>query len=470
MNAVFLSLLGFIVLQLGFAAWAARRIRSESDFLVAGRSLGPWMATFTVFATWFGAETCIGAAGEAYAGGLAAVRVDPFGYAIGILLMGLLLGAALWRRQLLTLADLFRQRWGGGVERLAALIMIPTSLLWAAAQIRALGQVMAMTGLEEVTLGIQVAALVVILYTVVGGLWADALSDLVQGLVLIAGLLGLAVMVWLLPEGAAPALPTLDRLRLQAPEESLWQTLEIWAVPIGGTLAAQELVSRVLAMRSPQLARRATVQAGLLYLLIGLIPVSLGLIAFEQLGPLDEPEQVLLHLAEARLPLLLFILFVAALVSAILSTVNSALLVAGGLLAHNLVLPLRPDLGVSARLRLNRLAVAAFGGIAYLIALSSDSVYALVEQASALGSAGVLVLIVFALLPRRIGGPAAASAALLSGVGVYVAGSQAGWSAPYLSSLAAALLAYLLLALIEARQEKGRPVGGPSNASPEIST
>ena len=72
-----------------------------------------------------------------------AVLADPFGNTLGMVAFGLFFAAGLWRRGLVTLADLFRPRWGVGVERLAALIMIPSSVMWAAAQIRAFGQILA---------------------------------------------------------------------------------------------------------------------------------------------------------------------------------------------------------------------------------------------------------------------------------------------------------------------------------------
>ncbi|MEQ1438433.1 sodium:solute symporter family protein [Fontimonas sp. SYSU GA230001] len=448
MNLVLIFVLGYIVLQLVFAAWASKRVHDEKDYLLAGRSLGPWMATFTVFATWFGAETCIGAAGEAYAGGVAAVQTDPFGYALGIVLMGLVFAIPLWKRGIVTLADLFRQRYGAGVERYAAIIMIPTSLMWAAAQIRAFGQVLAASSELGVTVAITCAAAVVIIYTASGGMWADAMTDLVQGIVLIAGIVVVFALVLFADGGLAhlAALPA-AQLHVLDPAVPWLKTLETFAVPVCGSIVAQELVARVLAIRDPQLARRATTGAGLLYLAVGLMPVMLGLIAVQYVGALDEQEQVLMHLAQTQLPTVVYALFVGALVSAILSTVDSALLVAGSLAAHNLVLPLRPQLSEAARLRTNRIAVVSFGVIAYGLALASDNVYELVVEASSFGSSGLLVILLFALWGPRIGGAAAAYAAMTAGLVVYVGAAHVGAADyPYLTSLAAGLAAYLLLA------------------------
>src|SRR5262249_49033223 len=151
----------------------------------------------------------------------------------------------------------------------------------------------------------------------------------------------------------------------------------------------------------------------LMYLAIGIVPVMIGLGAAKFLGAGAEPEQVLSLLAQRMLPQALYILFLGALVSAILSTLSGALLVAGSLAAHNLVEPLRgARLTERDKLRFNRIAVVVFGIIAYGIALTAEGMYALVEEASGLGSSGVFVLIVCSLWLPRFGGKASAAAAL----------------------------------------------------------
>lgn len=447
MNLIVVCLLGYVVSQLLVAFWFSRRNRNEEDFLLAGRSLGPWMGTFAVFATWFGAETCIGAAGEAYKDGLSGVVADPFAYTLGILAMGVFFAATLWKRGILTLADLFRERYGFGVERLAALIMIPSSVMWAAAQVRAFGQVLASVSEFNLVIAISIAALVVILYTGLGGMWANAVTDLVQGVLLIVGIT--AVFVVFLSLGGWEQIQQQPAERLNPAEgRSVWQLLNTLAVPIFSTIAAQELVSRVLPMRSAVLARRATIAAAGLYLVVGLMPVLIGLAAAAYIGADADHEQILSLFAKEHLPLPLYILFLGALVSAILSTLSGALLVAASLAAHNLAAPLIPGITETGKLRANRIGVVVFGVIAYLIALTSESVYELVQAAAALGSSGVLVMMIFALWGRHIGGAASAYAALILGTGVYLLGENV-WASEhaYLDSVAAALAGYLVLSV-----------------------
>jgi len=443
-----LIILAYIALQLAIAWWFRRPAQSESDYLLAGRSLGPWMATFAVFATWFGAETCIGAAGEAYQYGLSGVLADPFGYTLGMVAVGLVVAVPLWRRGVTTLADLFRTRYGMGIERLAAIVMIPSSLLWAAAQMRAFGQVLASASDWGLMACMTLAAVVVIAYTAFGGMWSDAVTDLVQGVVLIVGLLILAaVFFW--QDGAAhlAALPParLDPLH----DRSGWDALETLLVPIFSTLAAQELASRVLAMRSAPLARGATLAGAGLYFAMAMIPLMLGLAAVSMLGTGLDPEQVVTRFAAEALPFPLYALFICALVSAILSTLSGALLVAGSLAAHNLLLPAHPHWSESAKLRANRVAVVLFGVVTYGLALGSDSVYGLVEEAAGFGTAGVFVLLVASLWNRRPGSAWAAGTALVGGTLSYALAAHV-WQVetPYLLSLATAGIGYLLVAFV----------------------
>jgi SSS family transporter len=447
MNPVVYGIFGYILVQLAIGVYVSRRIATEDDYLVAGRSLGPWVATFTVFATWFGAETCIGAAGAVYERGLAGGSADPFGYALCVILTGLIFAVPLWRLRLTTLADLFRLRFGASVERLAVVLMVPTSLLWAAAQVRAFGQVLSSASGFQIEATVAIAGAVVIAYTMFGGLLADAWTDLVQGIALIVGL---AVLCWMVvAREGVDLFTTLDPTVLDplgTEPKPLLGIVEEWAVPVVGSMIAAELVARILATRSARIARNATVAGGVAYFVVGLAPVALGLVGASLLPGLAEPEQVLPSLARAYLPTVLFVLFAGGLVSAILSTVDSALLMAAGLVSHNVIVQVRPGLEERAKVRLARACVAAFGVLAYVLALRAERVYELVEEASAFGSAGIVTVVSFGLF-TRIGGRASAIAALLAGVTTWILGEHlVGLPYPYLSSLAAAFAAYLLAA------------------------
>jgi SSS family solute:Na+ symporter len=452
MNTLLVGIVVYILLQLLVGVYCSRKIASESDYLLAGRSLGVGMGSLSVFATWFGAETCIGAAGSVYENGLSGATVDPFGYTLCLALMGLVFATHLWRRNLTTLADLFVQRYSARIQNFAVLLIAPTSIMWAAAQVRAFGQVLSSASGLEVDIAIAVAAVVVIVYTMYGGLLADVVTDAVQGIALIIGLLLLLVLVLKAGGGVEASLAQVGPEHLKffgAAEKSGLETLEQWAIPICGSVLSQELVARVLASRSPEVARRACVYGGLLYLAVGLIPVAIGLLGMQLLPGLNEPEQILPALAQKYLHTFSYIVFAGALISAILSTVDSALLAASALLSHNLVVPLMGIQEDATKVKIARMIVLASGIVAFTLALNAGRVYTLVEEASAFGSAGIFTVVVFGLF-TSFGGTLSAGATLAVGMLTWVIGHHVlDLTTPYLVSLSAALASYILVACWE---------------------
>jgi Na+/proline symporter len=451
MQPVLIGIGAYLAVQFAVGLLVSRRIASETDYLLAGRRLGVTLAAFSIFATWFGAETVVGAAGSIYSDGLAGGSADPFGYGLCLIVLGLVVAAPLWRRQYTTFGDLFRERYSPGVERLAVLLMVPTSVLWAAAQIRAFGQVVSAVSDLEVSIAVSAAAAFVIVYTVAGGLLADVYTDLVQSIGIVLGLILLLFAVGEAHGGVAELVASIDLERLALFSTATASPLEIveaWAVPVCGSLLAVELLSRILGCKTAATARNATLLGAAIYLTVGTIPVVLGL-AGPRLAPgLEEPEQLVALLAEQHLATFMYVLFAGALISAILSTVDSCLLAAASLVSHNLVVPLKPTLSERQKVTTARVGVAAFGIVAYVIALHAEGIYELVATASEFGSAGIFVVGLFGLF-SRIGGAPSAYAALAVGVIVWAAGEYwLEWSTPYIVALGASLAAYLAAAAL----------------------
>jgi Na+/proline symporter len=161
-----------------------------------------------------------------------------------------------------------------------------------------------------------------------------------------------------------------------------------------------------------------------------------------------EAEQVIPAVAQSLLPTFFFAMFAGSVVAAILSTVDSTLLVSSGLLSHNILIPVFRIREERTKVLLARGGVLLFGIIAYTQAIAADGVFELVESASAFGSAGVLVTAVFALFTRMGGAPAAALTIVL-GLAAYLAGTMSGYAYPYLMSLGTSVLTYVTVAVLE---------------------
>ena len=400
------GIMAYVLLMLLVGFWVAKSIKTDDDYFLAGRSLGPMLATFSIFATWFGAETCIGTAGAVYQYGISGLHADPLGYSLCIFIMGFVFSKVLWNRKITTIPDLFHKRFSPNVEKVAALIMIPSSIIWAGAQVRAFGQIISSTSEISFFYGVTAAALVVLIYTVCGGLLADAYNDLIQG---IAVIIGLGILLFVIVQGLGgigPALETIspERLKMGTPDgdtRSFLGNLEFWLVPIMGSVMAQELVGRVVASRSSSVAFNSCFRAGIIYFIVGMIPVFIGLFGVAFLPDLKEPEMIMPLLAKTHLSKIGYVIFVGALVSAILSTVDSTLLSVSALVSHNLILPSFKNITERQKVIIARGGVLLSGIIAYAIAFTSDSIVGLVELASSLGGPSILVMTSIALFVKK---------------------------------------------------------------------
>lgn len=467
---VMLGLIAYVLVQFGVGVWVSRRIKNEADYILAGRSLGPLLVVFSVFATWFGAEAIVTTSGEVFEHGLAGAAVDPFAYAAAVIIAGSVFAGVLWRKGLTTFADLFRQRYSPAIEALVVIIMVPGSLFWAAAQIRAFGQVLSSS--SDLTLGttITLAAVLVGVYSVVGGLMADAVTDFLQGSVLITGLVILAGAVALNLGGPATVVAQIapEKLNVFAHmDDTPLQRIEQITVAICGSLVAVELISRFLGARSADVARLGTISGGVLYLAVGMIPLFLGLAgavlaakdpAFK--AALTENERVVPVLAAHYLPRWESVVFNGAIISAILATVHSALHAPASQLSHNIIVRLLPDLSPKGKLRAVRLCVLGLCAAAFVLALTSERIKDLVEIASSFGSAGVFIVACFAIF-TRFGGSRSAGAAIIGGEAVWAVGRFIfGWDAPYMAALAVSTVAYVAVGLVESRAKPAASVAG----------
>ena len=458
MNGVVWAMLAYVLVQFAIGFYVSRATVSESDYILAGRSLGTGLVAFSVFASFFGAEAIVASAGAVYEHGVSGATVDPFGYAVALLIVGTLLAAPLWRRGLTTFADLFRARYSPGVEKLVVLMLLPGSLFWAAAQIRAFGQVLSANSTLDIGTAITVAAVLVGAYSVVGGLLADSVTDVIQGAAVILGLVILTTMVALggAPADAPLALELVPAAAATDAAEPIgfFPWLEQLLIPICGTVVSVELISRFLGSRSAGVAATGTNIGAAMYFAVGIMPVYLGLQGAGLLPGLSEPEQIVPKLAELYLPSGLRIAFVGAIISAILSTVHSALHGPASQVSHNIVLRMFPDLPAARKLWVVRATVMALSVVAYTLSLSSERIHDPVETASAFGSAGVFVVAIFALF-TDYGGPASAYGALITGMVVWlVAKFGLSFEAPYGLALLASIGIYAALATTGAAQSK----------------
>ena len=408
----------YLVIMLGIGLYASRRIASSADFIVAGKRLSLLLCTGTLAATWFGGGICIGAASAAYKGGFMAVIADPFGAALCLFLAGLFYVRIMRRMGLMTVASFFTTRFNRPAGLLASLCTIPAYVGWVAALMVAFGRILqSLTGLDPVT-GICLAAFIVLVYTFAGGMWAVTLTDFFQLIILVAGLVILTPILLADMGGWS-------QLARQIPDErfhlfprdgtttSWFSYARDWLVIGLGNLAGQDLIQRSLSSRNEQVAYRSAYLAGLLYITVGLLPVFLGMAGAVILPDLADPDLVMMELALKYLPDFALVLFMGALVSALLSSADSALLAPASVIGWDMLRFFKPGSSERQTLWLSRASVLLLGVAALVLALHKTTVYDLIIDSWSVLLASLFVPLTAGIWWSRSNGPGALASILV---------------------------------------------------------
>ena len=437
------SVVLYLLATLAIGVWAGTRIKSTSDFAVAGRSLPLIMVVTTTFATWFGAETVMGIPARFVQGGLNSIVEDPFGAGTCLILVGMFFAARLYKLNLLTIGDYYRQRYGKGIEVFCSLAIILSYLGWVAAQITALGLVFSVltNGAMSEAAGMLVGTLAVLIYVVAGGFLAVAITDFIQMIVLVVGLTIIAFFSADLAGGAG-------NVFAMAEQKDLWKFLpppsfHDIAFFIGaavtmmfGSIPQQDVFQRVMSAKNAPTARAGAMIGGTSYILFAFVPMFIVASAVLVMGEsgLDmaknDYQRLLPTFVMTKMPLAMQIIFFGALLSAIKSTSSATLLAPSTSFVENILKNLRPAMTDRQRLFAVRCSIVAFAAsvLAYAIAMQGTTIYELVSSAYQVTLVAAFVPLVTGLYWKR---------ATTQGAIVSIAAGLVVWIAcfPQISSL-----------------------------------
>jgi SSS family solute:Na+ symporter len=413
-------LITFVVLYLlasvAIGLYAATRVKNTADYAVAGRSLALPVVIATTFATWFGSETVLGVSARFVSGGLGAVVEDPFGASMCLVLVGLFFAYKLYQKNLITLGDYYRQRFGRSIEIICSVMIVFSYLGWVAAQVTALGLVFNLLsqGAISIPMGMLIGTSIVLVYTLFGGMWSVALTDFVQMIVIGLGLIAIA---WFAADLAGGA----GKVFAYAATEGKFQFFPTggakeWLFFFGaaitmmlGSIPQQDVFQRVMSSKNAQTAVRGPVIGGTLYFLFALIPMFVVTAAVIVMGPeaqallKDDPQKVLPTLVMTKMPVMLQVAFFGALLSAIMSTASATLLAPSTAFVENILRNIRPGMSDVATLQAMRICVVVFTAVVliYAISMQGTSIYEMVSGAYQVPLVGAFVPLVFGLYWKR---------------------------------------------------------------------
>ncbi|HEY6392777.1 MAG TPA: sodium:solute symporter family protein [Bryobacteraceae bacterium] len=389
-TVIFIMLAAFLLI----GGIAARKVRggTHTDLIVAGRSMPLLLALLTMTATWVDGGYLLGTAEGAYKSSFALAVQGGLCFGCSLILGGLVFAGPMRRLGFTTLIDPFESRYG---KHWAIVLFTPAMLaevFWSAELLAAMGSSFAALLGVKLVMAILLSAIVVTAYTMAGGLWSVAYTDLVQlGLValgLLAALPFVLGSVGGLHAGLASYTAYAPLGASLIPHRSAWgwpATVSWWDVSMMlmlGGIPWNCYFQRVLSCKSPRQAQSMSILSGLLTIAFVVPPLLIGMAALSFPWPAELAARLKEHPSET-LPLMLrqatpawvALLGLGAIVGAVTSSFSSSVLSAASMFSWNCCKRLLlPKSSIRQMKSLIRYSVLAFGAGALLMALRVQSV------------------------------------------------------------------------------------------------
>ncbi|GAA4873124.1 sodium:solute symporter family protein [Saccharopolyspora cebuensis] len=367
-TGVLLAICAYVLVMVGIGAWAARKIKNNHDFMLAGQRIGRLVLTGTLLATWTGAGTIMGRASFSYTYGPFASIFYSLGAPLGILIMYLFLAKRIRMHSKYTVPEIMQERYGSSVRVVTAVAILLAYTAIMSEQVRGLGYILHLTtGVSEDAAKV-IGLVVIVFLAFAGGLISVAYTDAISALLITVGLAGGFLFVLVHVGGFGGLVDSL-------PAENTTWTGGLSPIQLAGyvlptlllILGDQNMYQRFSAASSPEVAKRSTL--GFLFgdvFFYGAIIVLAS--SATVLLPAVQPDTAVLRLATDSLPGVLGGLLLMSATAFIITTGNSYLLSSAGNLVHDIYRSFsRKEDNSRGELLLTRVAIVVLGVGAFAV-------------------------------------------------------------------------------------------------------
>ncbi|XUL88298.1 sodium:solute symporter [Streptomyces galilaeus] len=441
--------------MLAMGWWGMRRARSKSDFLVAGRRLGPVMYSGTMAAIVLGGASTIGGVGLGYQYGLSGAWM-VFTIGLGLLALSVFFSARIARLKVYTVSEMLDLRYGGRAGVISGVVMWAYTLMLAVTSTIAYATIFDVLFDMNRTVAIVLGGSIVVAYSTLGGMWSITLTDMVQFVVKTIGVLLLLLPIAVVKAGGfsemKAKLPTgyFDPLGIGG--ETIFTYVLIYTF---GMLIGQDIWQRVFTAGSDRTAKWGGTVAGtycLVYALAGAVIGTAAKVLYPNLGSADD---AFATIVKDELPVGVRGLVLAAALAAVMSTSSGALIACATVANNDIWSKLRGAVKRDAaeeqhdEVRGNRAFILVMGVAVIVTAIALNNVVEALTVAYNLLVGGLLVPILGGLLWKR--GTAQGALASVAVGGLAVVGLMATYgilaNEPVYYGLLSSLVAYVAVSL-----------------------
>ncbi|XP_022826133.1 high-affinity choline transporter 1 [Spodoptera litura] len=395
-----ISIVLFYVLILAVGIWAGRKKPagndSEEEVMLAGRSIGLFVGIFTMTATWVGGGYINGTAEAIYTSGLVWCQA-PFGYALSLVFGGIFFANPMRKQGYVTMLDPLQDSFG---SRMGGLLFLPAlcgEVFWAAGILAALGATLAVIIDMDHRTSVIFSACVAVFYTLFGGLYSVAYTDVIQLFCIFIGLWMCIPFAWANEHVKPLSSMEVDWIG-KVESNYYWFYIDYGLLLVFGGIPWQVYFQRVLSSKTAGRAQILSYVAAFGCIIMAIPPVLIGAIAkgtawneTDYRGELTADGELTSDQTSMILPLVLqhltpdFVSFfgLGAVSAAVMSSADSSVLSASSMFARNVYkLIFRQNASEMEIIWVMRVSILVVGALATLMALTIPSIYGLWSMCS----------------------------------------------------------------------------------------
>ena len=370
----------YLFTLIGIGLYKAKKIKTQSDFAVAGRSLTPWILVGTMLATWMGTGSILGNAGKTYDTGMAAL-ILPLGSIIGIILLTKIAGKVRSFEKF-TVPEILGDRYGSSARLLSVIALVIAYMVIVSYQYNAGGAVLKTiltdangNSLISVEMGTIIAAIFIIAYTMLAGLVSVAYTDVANGIIILFSFI-IAIPIFLAEAGGLSGMAASFDAMGKPDHMNFWgvySTMDIinfCLPPFLLIMGDANMYQRFFASKDAEGAKFATKILIFAVALAELMIIVSAWIVSSMIPDAEVGKYVLIYAAHKFLPTFLGAIMMTTIVGIIISTADSYLLVPATTLMRDIYLNyINPNADEKKIVFLSRVLVLILGIVAYIVSL-----------------------------------------------------------------------------------------------------
>lgn len=386
----------YMIVMIAVGIVCSKKIKNYEDFTVAGRNIPFWRNVHSISASAIGAGATMGVAGMVFADGISGLWLG-IGAALGLLFCGLFLAKKLRESGKITVPDIMKEQYGQKVADWITVLNLFALIALTAGQVRALGTI-TQTFLPNLTIlqACIVMGIVMITYTVLGGLVAASYTDSINMIIMIIAVMVILPILSITNTGGFAVMAE----KLPASYFDPWASgllgilgILMWIIPTN--FVSQENFLRICGAKNATEAKGATITASLIiYLPYFLMCAVIGLAGALLFPDVVNSDSILPTMIDRLTGPLVGGLLLAGLLAAVVSTSGSLLLITSVNITDNVIKRLYPATDEKKMVSISRICVICVGIISIIIANFASSIVGIMQDVSAPYTSAILPIIV----------------------------------------------------------------------------